>query len=155
MTNAKFVEKLLGIELSYNITDPDDKCTGLRCPDYVNLDTDCEIQCPHCNFWHKEIDIARIGANIVTMPELSKAFLNSMFGQSVVKAMPTYLDTDSIKMDTFYAEYKENISEGWQTLPLLLKYHSFDDIVEILEDAKSNGFQVSIRNSVIYFKEDV
>ena len=131
MTNVEFVEKILGVKLSATITDPQDKCTGLRCPEYMNIATPCEEVCPHCFFWHKEVDWVRVGAILISIPELSKAFLNSIYG---IK----YIDTDSIL---------------WQEIPLFMRDMSIEQLYEIIDDAEANGFEFKVRCGRLMWRE--
>ena len=153
MTNIEFVEKLLDVKLSSTITDAHNKCNGLRCPDNTNYDTDCETECPHYYFWSKEVDIARVGANLVTMPELSKAFLNSIWGSN------KYQTTDTVGRNCnkeYYTNYKRQHElelVGWHQLPSIFNAVPFDNILEILEDSLDMGFDVKIVDGVIYYKE--
>lgn len=154
MTNAQFVEKLLGIELSSIITDTRNKCNGLRCPDSANYDTDCETECPHYYFWSKEVDIARIGANLVSMPELSKAFLNSMYGMKQTQNIYVGSRNNGKSYCTNkLARQRELELEGWHQLPSIFNTVPFDDILEILDDALDMGFDIKVVDGVIYYKE--
>ena len=153
MTNAEFVEKILGIKLSSIITDPQDKCTGLRCPNYMDIDTPCEDACPHCFFWHKEVDNARVGAILTSMPELSKAFLNSIWGSNKYQ---TIIAGGRNSGKTYYTERlvreRSLELEGWQHLPSTINTLPIADILEILDDALDMGFDVKV-DGVIYYRE--
>ena len=153
MTNAEFVEKLLDIELSNTITDSQDKCSGLRCPDFVNLDTVCETQCPHYNFWKKELDIARVGANLVTMPELSKAFLNSIWGSNKYQTIVAGGRNCDKTYYTNLARQRNLELEGWQQLPSIFNTVPIGSILEILDDALDMGFDIKVLDGIIYYKE--
>lgn len=153
MTNAEFVEKILGIKLSPIITDPQDKCTGLRCPNYIDIDTPCEDACPHCFFWHKEVDNARVGAILTSMPELSKAFLNSIWGSNKYQTIIAGGRNNGKTHLTKLARQHTLELEGWHELPSIFNTVPFDDILEILEDSLDMGFDVKIVDGVIYYKE--
>ena len=154
MTNIEFVEKLLDIKLSSTITDTHNKCNGLRCPDSTNYDTDCETECPHYYFWSKNVDWARVGANLVTMPELSKAFLSSIWGSNKYQTIIAGGRNNDKTHLTKLARQHALELEGWQQLPSIFNTVPFDDLMEILEDALDMGFDVKIVDSVIYYREN-
>ena len=153
MTNAEFVEKLLDIQLSSVITDPRNKCNGLKCPDFTNYDTDCETECPHNYFWSKDVDIARVGANLIAMPELSKAFLNSIWGSNKHQTIVTGGRNCGKTSYTHLARQRSLELEGWQQLPSIFNTVPIDDILEILDDALDMGFDVKVVDGVIYYRE--
>lgn len=154
MTNAELIEKLFDIKLSSSITSIQNKCYGLRCPDNITEeDLDCSTDCPSYFFWSNKVDWARVGANIITMPELSKAFLNSIWGSNKYQTIVTGGRNGGKTYYTNYVRQRSLELEGWQQLPSIFNTVPIADILEILDDALDMGFDVKIVDGVIYYRE--
>lgn len=110
-------------------------CDGIICP----ADVTC-ITCSYHNFWEEEADLGKIYANISVMG-LGKALLNSMYGKSV-----TYKDTDSFPMN-------KPIEKKWVQVPTQILNEDCQNIMEVIDDATTNGLNFKYEDGKWYFAE--
>lgn len=121
----------------------------------LNIDTDscADIECSpnNCNeckylyYWDEPAVISKTTA---------KNILNSEYG------VYPYFDTDSTYMvysargtGKTYAQELHLIQDGWTKFPSLHNNIEWSMFKDIIDDALDNGFEVTILNGTIYYRE--
>lgn len=129
MTRVEFVSKLFDA--------PIDFCSACK-----GIEADCDEKgCSNCkydNFWFNEIDV----------PALCKKVINILYGVSSEYIL-TGVRSNGKKILTETALF----FGGWERLPKMFNNVSFTQLVDILNDAQDNGFEVRVINGVIYYRE--
>lgn len=115
-------------------------CTSIACDNEKGCD-----ECKHHNYWEKPAVISKITA---------KNILNSAYG------VYPYYDTDSTYMvytarnnGKTYAQELWLIQHGWAKFPSLHNNIEWSMLKDIIDDALDNGFEVTILNGTIYYRE--
>lgn len=126
--------KMLFPEVSKNIS----SCAFLKC------NAVCET-CNYHNYWNQPAVIDKT---------VAKNILNSAYG------VYSYFDTDSTYMvysargtGKTYAQELHLIKEGWSKFPSFLNNIEWSMLKDIIDDALDNGFEVTILNGTIYYRE--
>lgn len=134
MTRKELLKSLFP-ELSINFTG----CT------YVVCGSESCDECKYHDYWNKPAVIP------VTV---AKRLLNTVYGTT------EYFDTDSLKIVTdayntgkTHAQKLQLIQDGWTKFPSLHNNIEWSMLKDIIDDALDNGFEVTILNGTIYYRE--
>ena len=122
-------------EVSRNING----CSFLKC------NAKCEL-CDKHDYWNKPAILKK---------ENVKDILNCLYGKEAL-----YYDTDSMYMvytdrnaGKTYAQELQLIQDGWTKFPSLHNNIEWSMLKDIIDDALDNGFEVTILNVTIYYRE--
>ena len=115
-------------------------CSYLSCPDEQNCE-ECELN----EYWEQPAIISKT---------VAKEIINSAYD------VYPYYDTDSVYMvytarnaGKTYVQELHLIQEGWAKFPSLHNNIEWSMLKDIIDDALDNGFEVTILNGTIYYRE--
>lgn len=133
MTRKEFVEKLFGTEILTKSCGEEIKkgCQGFKCHDGW-----CD-SCRYADFWNKDIDYS----------DIIKTILNMSYG-----AEYQFVIGGRGAGKTFTSQRLLELS-GWERFPRMFDGSDFDNIRDIIDDALTNGFEFTVYNSTLYYRE--